>query len=147
MAQVGVEVRGHVTDQELAAAYRMARVALCPLRSGAGVKLKVVEAMHNAVPVVTTGIGAQGLPGIDAIIDIAEEASGLAAAACRLLTDDGLWRRRAEAQQNYVSARFSAEAMRTALDEAFTAVQPRSLAQNQPKINILEIAAPRGGTS
>ncbi len=130
LAQPGVDVRGYVTDLELATAYRMARVALCPLRSGAGVKLKVVEAMHNAVPVVTTRIGAQGLPGIDTITDIAEEAGTLAAATCRLLADDMLWRRRAEAQQSYVSARFSAEAMRTALVEAFAAVQsPRNLVE------------------
>ena len=129
LAQPGVEVRGFVADQDLSAAYRKARVALCPLRSGAGVKLKVVEAMHNAVPVVTTGIGAQGLPGIDAIIDVAEEASGLAAAACRLLGDDGLWWQRAEAQQNYVSARFSAEAVRTALAEAFDAAAVQAKGQ------------------
>ena len=122
LAQPGVEVRGHVTDQDLATAYRKARVALCPLRSGAGVKLKVVEAMHNAVPVVTTGIGIQGLPSIDTLVDIAEDASGLALAACQLLADDGLWQQRAKAQQNYVSAHFSPEAMRTALVEAFDAI-------------------------
>jgi glycosyltransferase involved in cell wall biosynthesis len=122
LAQPGVEVRGHVTDSELAAAYREARVALCPLRSGAGVKLKVVEAMHHAVPVVTTSVGVQGLPGVDTLVDIAEDASGLAAATCRLLADDRLWRQRAEAQQDYVSARFSPEAMRTALVAAFDAV-------------------------
>jgi GT2 family glycosyltransferase len=122
LALPGVEVRGHVTDQELAQAYRKARVALCPLRSGAGVKLKVVEAMHNAVPVVTTGIGIQGLPGIDTLVDIAEDASGLALAACQLLADDRLWQQRAKAQQNYVSAHFSPEAMREALVEAFDAI-------------------------
>ncbi len=138
LAQPGVEVRGNVTDSELAAAYRMARVALCPLRSGAGVKLKVVEAMHNAVPVVTTRIGAQGLPGIDTIIDIAEEASTLAAATCRLLADDALWRHRAEAQQAYVSARFSAEAMKMALVEAFSATQsPGGARQVDDKLQIL----------
>jgi GT2 family glycosyltransferase len=124
LAQPGVEVQGNVTDPELAAAYREARVALCPLRSGAGVKLKVVEAMHNAVPVVTTPVGIQGMPGIESIIDIGEDATALAAAACRLLADDALWQQRAEVQKAHVSARFSAETMRTALVKAFAAAQP-----------------------
>ena len=124
LAQPGVEVQGNVTDSELAAAYREARVALCPLRSGAGVKLKVVEAMHNAVPVVTTPVGIQGMPGIESIIDIGEDATALAAAACRLLADDALWQQRAEVQKAHVSARFSAETMRTALVKAFAAAQP-----------------------
>ena len=124
LTRSGVEVRGNVTDLELTAAYREARVAICPLRSGAGVKLKVVEAMHNCVPVVTTPVGVQGMPGIESIVDIGKETTALAAAACRLLADDALWRHRAEAQQAYVSARFSAEAVKTALTEAFAAAQP-----------------------
>ena len=138
LAQPRVEVRGNVTDSELAAAYREARVALCPLRSGAGVKLKVVEAMHNAVPVVTTPVGVQGMPGIESIIDIGEDATALAAAACRLLADDTLWQQRADAQRGYVSARFSAEAMRAALVEAFAAVQSaRDTRRTDEKLQIL----------
>ena len=138
LAQPGVEVQGNVTDSELAAAYREARVALCPLRSGAGVKLKVVEAMHNAVPVVTTPVGIQGMPGIESIIDIGEDATALAAAACRLLADDTLWQQRADAQRGYVSARFSAEAMRAALVEAFAAVQSaRDTRRTDEKLQIL----------
>ena len=138
LVQPRVEVRGNVTDSELAAAYREARVALCPLRSGAGVKLKVVEAMHNAVPVVTTPVGVQGMPGIESIIDIGEDATALAAAACRLLADDTLWQQRADAQRGYVSARFSAEAMRAALVEAFAAVQSaRDTRRTDEKLQIL----------
>ncbi len=40
----------------------MARVAIIPLRQGAGVKLKVVEALREGLPLVTTPVGARGLP-------------------------------------------------------------------------------------
>jgi GT2 family glycosyltransferase/ubiquinone/menaquinone biosynthesis C-methylase UbiE/glycosyltransferase involved in cell wall biosynthesis len=119
LAGEGVEVRGFVPDEELDAAYATARVALCPLRYGAGVKLKVVEAMHRGVPVVTTPVGAQGLPGLSAVCDIANTAEALAEAAARLLTDDAHWLERSAAQSGYVLENFSPEAMQSSLLESF----------------------------
>lgn len=119
LAGDGVEVRGFVPDAELAAAYRRARLAICPLRYGAGVKLKVVEAMSQGVPVVTTEIGAQGLPGLAEVCDIGTTTEAIAAAAARLLSDDALWLARAAAQTRYVADRFSPEAIRDALVAAF----------------------------
>ncbi len=69
-------------------------VAIAPLRFGAGVKGKVLEAMGYGLPVVMTPVAAEGIharPGADALI---------AATACQLrhrivtpITDDALWRR------------------------------------------------------
>jgi GT2 family glycosyltransferase/ubiquinone/menaquinone biosynthesis C-methylase UbiE/glycosyltransferase involved in cell wall biosynthesis len=118
LARSGVEVRGFVSDEELETIYAEARVALCPLRFGAGVKLKVVEAMHRGVPVVTTTVGAQGLPDLSALCDVADEAKSLAAATLRLLSDDRLWLERVSAQANYVRSRFSIELMRLAVTTA-----------------------------
>ncbi|MGC8477724.1 MAG: glycosyltransferase, partial [Acetobacteraceae bacterium] len=67
LAGGGVTVAGWVSDTELAGLYAAARVAVVPLRYGAGVKGKVVEAMRLGVPVVTTPIGAEGLEGADAL--------------------------------------------------------------------------------
>jgi GT2 family glycosyltransferase/glycosyltransferase involved in cell wall biosynthesis/ubiquinone/menaquinone biosynthesis C-methylase UbiE len=118
LARPGVEVRGFVSDEELETIYAEARVALCPLRFGAGVKLKVVEAMHRGVPVVTTTVGAQGLPDLSALCDVGDEAKSLAAATLRLLSDDRLWLERVSAQANYVRSRFSIESMRLAVTTA-----------------------------
>jgi GT2 family glycosyltransferase len=118
LARPGVEVRGFVSDEELETIYAEARVALCPLRFGAGVKLKVVEAMHRGVPVVTTTVGAQGLPDLSALCDVADEAKYLAVATLRLLSDDRLWLERVSAQANYVRSRFSIESMRLAVTTA-----------------------------
>ena len=63
LAGDGIAMFANVTDAELAAAYDRARVAVVPLRCGAGVKLKVVEALRAGMPLVTTPVGAQGLPG------------------------------------------------------------------------------------
>src|SRR5205085_240950 len=55
-----LETRGYVVD--LAQEVGRARVMLAPLRSGGGTKLKVVEAMAAARPVVATSVGAEGIP-------------------------------------------------------------------------------------
>ncbi len=119
LAGEGVEVRGFVSDEALEVAYSQARVALCPLRFGAGVKLKVAEAMNRGVPVVTTPVGAQGLPGLAGICDVAESAEGLADAAALLMTDDAFWLGRAAAQTAYAANRFSPKALRESLLAAF----------------------------
>jgi GT2 family glycosyltransferase/ubiquinone/menaquinone biosynthesis C-methylase UbiE len=123
LAGDGVTVTGYVTDEQLDQIYATARVAVCPLRFGAGVKLKVVEAMHHGIPLVTTPVGAQGLKGLDAVCDVTADANDFAAAVVRLLGDNALWLERAEAQSGYVASRFSPDAMRDALVAAFDAVR------------------------
>ena len=58
-----IEVLGFVSEAELEQAYKNSRVAVVPLRYGAGVKGKVIESMLHGVPVVTTQVGAEGLAG------------------------------------------------------------------------------------
>ncbi|NLA35429.1 MAG: glycosyltransferase [Actinobacteria bacterium] len=55
----GVELVGGV--ESLEPELRGADVAVIPLRSGAGTRLKVVEAMANRLPMVTTTIGCEGI--------------------------------------------------------------------------------------
>ncbi|PXA99277.1 hypothetical protein DMC47_04230 [Nostoc sp. 3335mG] len=61
LAQADIDVVGFVSDETLDALYREADIVIAPLRYGAGVKGKVVEAMARGTPVVTTGVGAQGI--------------------------------------------------------------------------------------
>ena len=68
--QQGVLAVGLVDD--LPAYIAMADIAVIPLTSGSGTKLKILEYMASGVPVVTTPIGAEGLPledGRHAVID------------------------------------------------------------------------------
>lgn len=52
---------GKVNDDELKKLYLSSKIALAPLRFGAGVKGKVVEAMYYGLPVVSTDFGIEGL--------------------------------------------------------------------------------------
>ncbi|MBV8097244.1 MAG: glycosyltransferase [Acetobacteraceae bacterium] len=55
----GVQVTGFV--QDLAALYATARVVCCPMLTGGGTRIKIIEAAAYAKPVVATRVGAEGL--------------------------------------------------------------------------------------
>ena len=101
-----------VSDEALARRYRGARVAVVPLRYGAGVKSKVVEALQQGLPLVTTTVGVQGLPAAEASCVVADDAAGIAAGIIGLLDDDAAWQRRSADGSAYAAAHFSADAMR-----------------------------------
>lgn len=67
-----VIVKGFVSDEELEDFYNNCRIDVVPLRYGAGVKGKVVEAMYNGIPIVTNSIGAEGLKSVDSVLIIAK---------------------------------------------------------------------------
>lgn len=69
-----VEVTGYVTEEELEAYYEECCIAIIPLRYGAGMKGKVLEALYKGIPVVTTDIGAEGLENYEGIINIGNTA-------------------------------------------------------------------------
>jgi glycosyltransferase involved in cell wall biosynthesis len=56
----GVTVTGTVPD--VRPYYQDAMAAIVPLRTGGGTRLKILEAMAAGVPVVSTPLGAEGLP-------------------------------------------------------------------------------------
>ncbi len=88
LADEQVEVTGFVTDQQLERYYRSATLALVPLRFGAGVKSKVIEALANGVPLVTTPVGMQGLAESEGVAEVRVEADDFAIAVVRLLKDE-----------------------------------------------------------
>ncbi len=114
----GASVVANVGDAELREWYAMARVAVVPLRYGAGVKRKVVEALREGLPLVTTPVGAQGLPGLSAVAAVCGTAETIAAALVALLEDDGSWADRSAAGIAYARAHFSEATLRASLCRA-----------------------------
>ena len=62
----GIYMHGHVSD--IGAPLRKHRVMFAPLRYGAGVKGKVLDAWAHGMPVVTTPIGAEGVLPLDSVL-------------------------------------------------------------------------------
>ena len=115
LAADGIAVFANVSAAELTAAYGLARVAVMPLRCGSGVKLKVVEALCAGVPMVTTPVGAQGLPGLSKVAAVVDDAASFAAAVVLMLHDDVEWEKRCREQLEYARGQFSRAALMASL--------------------------------
>jgi hypothetical protein len=127
LAHLGVTIVANVSDAELGEWYAMARVAIIPLRQGAGVKRKVVEALREGLPLVTTPVGVQGLPGLYAVASVCDTAATIAASVVALLGDDALWAARSEAGIAFARAHFSIATLRTSLCLAMGVADAASL--------------------
>ena len=114
LAGPGIHIRGKVDD--LAPWMDECRIALAPLRYGAGVKGKVNMAMSYGLPVVATNIAAEGMQLHDGEnILIADDAEAFAAATLRLYDDEVLWNRLSDGGLDNIRQHFSFDAAREAL--------------------------------
>lgn len=107
LASTTTKLHGRIDDEALQAAYKTADIAVVPLRFGAGVKGKVVEAMANGLPVVTTSIGAEGIEEKGCPLVIGNTAQEIAARINALLDDGSARSSLAEQGQAFVLKNFS----------------------------------------
>jgi O-antigen biosynthesis protein len=110
-ARPGVEIHGHVVD--IAPYMDGSRIALAPLRYGAGVKGKINLSMAHGQPVVATSCAVEGMhlrAGDDVLV--ADDADAFAEAVVRLYQDAGLWQQLASNGLRNVERHFSLDAGR-----------------------------------
>lgn len=106
---------------------------IAPLRFGAGVKGKLGRALAAGLPIVTTGVGAEGLgleDGRNALIR--DDARGLAEACLELARDPDTWVRLSEAGLDHVEAHFSPTAVVAAVESLLARTPP--LAPSEPDV-------------
>lgn len=119
----GVVLAGAVSDVALQALYDQTRVAVAPLRYGAGIKGKVVEAVFQRVPMVTTSIGAEGMPAPQEVLEVCDFPHDFAGAVINLYRDQDLWVARSARMETYVAEHLSAATARRILQEDISAVK------------------------
>ncbi|HSL21361.1 MAG TPA: glycosyltransferase [Vicinamibacterales bacterium] len=113
----GVEVTGRVDDVRPHVA--RAAVSIVPLRIGGGTRLKIFEAMSMGKAVVSTTVGAEGLPVTDGRdIILADEPAAFAAAVVRLMRNADERRRIEAAARQLVVARYDWSAVSRELEDA-----------------------------
>ena len=78
LANDHIIIKGYVSDEELEQFYKQCRMSIVPLRYGAGIKGKVIEAIRYGIPVVTTSVGAEGINKAEDILCIADQSDELA---------------------------------------------------------------------
>ena len=115
----GIIVKGFVTEEELASLYASCRIVVVPLRYGAGVKGKVIEALYYGAPVVTTSIGAEGIPEADQVMVVRDEPETFAEEVIALYNDSDSLRQMSQNTQNYIRTYHSIDAAWSVVGEDF----------------------------
>jgi glycosyltransferase involved in cell wall biosynthesis len=122
MSDPRVQLLGHVDD--LSQVYGRVRLATAPLRSGAGIKGKVLEAFAAGLPCVMTPIAAEGLPLSDTLKElVADDAKDLAALICRLHEEAEHSARLGQAGLSMVCRHYSEAHVRMALAAAIAPIR------------------------
>lgn len=106
-----VRIVGQVSDDELTGYYNNSKIVIAPLRYGAGIKGKVLEGMKNQIPVVTTDIGAEGLPEPRDYLWIANEPKEFCEAILKVYGDRALWEEMVQKGVRCINEYFTSEAV------------------------------------
>ena len=104
----GVTVVHDLSTTALTELIHNARVVLLPLRMGAGIKGRVIEAMEAGTPVVGTSIAAEGIPvrhGKEMIIT--DDPHELVRATCQILENDVLRNIISQNARSFVETEYS----------------------------------------
>jgi hypothetical protein len=111
----GITVLGFVPDT--VPYLERAALSVAPLRFGAGMKGKVIEAMAHALPVVTTAIGAQGLNVMSGReLSLADTPEAFAQAVIELLQNPQCAEQMGLAGQEYIAGLCSPPVVETSLN-------------------------------
>jgi glycosyltransferase involved in cell wall biosynthesis len=117
-----LQVRGRVSEEELAAAYRRARLLVVPSRFE-GLGVVALEAMASGTPVVATDVpGLTDLQGGGVVLVPPEDPAALIAAVREILIDQSRWEQLASEARETVVQRYSWDAVRPQIAEVYRSV-------------------------
>jgi len=104
----------------LDALYRDTRIVICPLLAGTGLKVKVVEALANGRPVISTAYGLTGMPpGYKRCCFVENNAVAFAAHIQRVLNDSKAYANASTAAVEFFVKHFSESVVWASLDHIF----------------------------
>ena len=117
-----IKITGYVSDDELEEYYRSSRVCIIPLRYGAGVKGKTLEALYHRIPIVSTSVGLEGLEGIGEYVAPADDAQSFAERVTEYYTDPQKAAVIADHYHEYLKEHNSFEAVEKVFRSVFYAI-------------------------
>ena len=128
----GFLVKGRTEDAD--EVMKAAKVCLAPLRFGAGIKGKLLSAMQNGTPIVTTTIGAEGMHGILAWNGTIEnDHTAFVKAAVTLYTEPKTWKIAQEQGKTLINTLYSKTSLAAILEQKVKHLQkelPKHRTQN-----------------
>lgn len=111
LASENVIVHGYVSDEDLLKMYDKTRICIVPLQYGAGVKGKVVEALYNQIPLVSTSVGLEGLVDIEKYDEACDTPEAFANAIIKMYGSKDLCKKNVEDNFKYVQDTCSYDAV------------------------------------
>lgn len=115
LSSKNVVLEGFVTDEDLGKLYRQCRMVVVPLRYGAGVKGKIVEAAYYQIPVVTTSIGGEGIDETVGSFVMEDDAVKLGALVAELYEDFDKLKKMSDAGKQLIERYFTSSAAQQVL--------------------------------
>ena len=85
-----IKFEGILTQSELDRLYASVRLSVVPLRYGAGIKGKLIDALYHQVPVISTSAGAEGVA-VSPVITVVDGAETMASAIVEQYLDEQRW--------------------------------------------------------
>ena len=82
-------------------------IKVVPLRFGAGVKGKIVEAAYNQIPIVTTSIGGEGLDNSLGAFIIEDDAEKMSEIIIKLYVDYSKLKQMSDSGKKFIETYFS----------------------------------------
>ena len=114
----------HITQlpfvEDLAPYYNDSKVAICPMLSGTGIKIKVVEAMAHGLPVVCNSRGVDGLPNkTDSGCIVTDDEQAFGDSIGMLLNNTAIYQQQSKRALHTFDTNFSRQAVYSILDSTF----------------------------
>jgi O-antigen biosynthesis protein len=123
-------------------------VFVCPVLSGSGVRVKLLEAFACGMPAVSTAVGAEGLTSHStALCEIADSPSDFARATLRLLVDKGRGDTLAENARRYVEQYRDSRYMTASLEASYRRAVERIRGSRSQSRAVTPEAAPLANQS
>lgn len=116
----GVTIVGEVED--VRPYFSQAQVYVVPMRVGGGARLKVLEAFAQALPVVSTSVGLEGITGVRSNVHafVADDGPAFATIIIQVLTDPELGRQVGAASRLFVEERYDWNVIVPGVEAAWT---------------------------
>lgn len=103
-----IKFTGQISNEDLKQLYLISKIALAPLRFGAGVKGKVVDAIYYGLPIVSTDFGVEGLKkGFESFIIVKNNESDFSNAILELYNNNFLLEKFSALSIEYSKENFS----------------------------------------
>ena len=112
-------LEGRLSDEELENFYKKSRMVIVPLRYGAGIKGKVIEAMKNGVPVITTSCGAEGITNSSKALLVVNEPKDIVNAIASTYNDVDKLKKLSSEEIKYIKKYYSQKAAISKLSGEF----------------------------